>query len=851
MNQLTDLPEEVQELLRAHEAEKIMRLEAFSQAMAKKRDEAVLAREASGIEDIWVADLEHYQGVDNANRSTAQVVKPASPAGGVMNKQGRDSNTRSTVFLNITRPYVDAIVARTCDILLPTDDANWALQPTPIPSLMKALKDKTPVPQAPMPQPPQGAMPGAPAQPQQPPPVPTVADKAMEILAAARESCEAAEKRITDWLAEGSYNAENRKVIHDSACIGVGILKGPFPDKSTAVAFVNGTLVSESLIVPRSKRVDPWNFYPDPACGESIHDGQFVFEKDYLTAKKLRELKGLSGYIAEQIDECIEEGPMTREGGDKSPSTYGRKASTDKDLYEVWYGYATVEKADLEAAGVDVDGIGLDHISAIVTMVNRRVIKAAINPLDSGAFPYDVIPWQRVAGSWAGLGVSRQMRSSQQVANAALRNMMDNAGLSGGPILIIKQGLIVPADGDWTLRPRKVFYATEDADIQRVNDAITAVNIPSMQAELQNILTFALQSCEQVTGFPLLMMGANSQTTPDTYGGQILATANASTVLRAIARNYDDCITTQHIGRYYEYLLLNGEDDSEKGDFQVIARGSSTLVEKEIQAQEQLQLIQMAGNPAFGLDPKKLMAEYLKSRRFDPRKVQYSEEEMAKMSQQPPQPAPAVQAAQIRSQASVEVAKINAQREIEKIKTEYQMELQALQQGQMSPQMASAQAQIAAAQIRADAELEKEKYRSDSELAYAQSQAAMAQANDLANMRELQLKYEIAMATLAQKHNMTLDQAKSQLAQVAMTEQTKRQQLAAKQNFDAVDYERDRQVDYEKHAQNLITNQEQAREARVAEREKQDAQHKHELEMKAKEMAALKKKATEAPGRRQ
>ena len=33
--------------------------------------------------------------------------------------------------------------------------------------------------------------------------------------------------------------------------------------------------------------------------------------------------------------------------------------------------------------------------SVIITMVNCRVIKAAINPLDSGEFPYDVMVWQR------------------------------------------------------------------------------------------------------------------------------------------------------------------------------------------------------------------------------------------------------------------------------------------------------------------------------------------------------------------------------------------------------------------------------------------------------------------------
>jgi hypothetical protein len=51
----------------------------------------------------------------------------------------------------------------------------------------------------------------------------------------------------------------------------------------------------------------------------------------------------------------------------------------------------------------------------MVTMVNNRVIKAALNPLDSGDFPYDVLPWQRKSGMPWGNGVARQGRTPQRI----------------------------------------------------------------------------------------------------------------------------------------------------------------------------------------------------------------------------------------------------------------------------------------------------------------------------------------------------------------------------------------------------------------------------------------------------
>jgi hypothetical protein len=49
---------------------------------------------------------------------------------------------------------------------------------------------------------------------------------------------------------------------------------------------------------------------------------------------------------------------------------------------------------------------------------------------------------------------------------------------------------------------RKIWYVREDADVRGVQDAIFAWNIPSLQAELNNIVMFALKMAEDCTGLP-------------------------------------------------------------------------------------------------------------------------------------------------------------------------------------------------------------------------------------------------------------------------------------------------------------------------------------------------------------
>jgi hypothetical protein len=87
---------------------------------------------------------------------------------------------------------------------------------------------------------------------------------------------------------------------------------------------------------------------------------------------------------------------------------------------------------------------GPDEAHAIVTLINDSVVRMAINPLDSGSFPYHSMPWQRRAQHWAGVGVAEQMRTPQKVTNAALRALLNNAGKSAGSQLVIQQEAIRP-----------------------------------------------------------------------------------------------------------------------------------------------------------------------------------------------------------------------------------------------------------------------------------------------------------------------------------------------------------------------------------------------------------------------
>lgn len=686
-------------------------LNALGSTIATKRREAVNARTSSGIEDLWVADEEFYQGYDDANRhefvNNSSKPLTGNSLNGSTSNGDRVAAKGSTVFPNITQPYVDAAAARVGDMLLPTDDRNFAIEPTPIPDMLEDLErmlsqagmstktEQTQRAAAPMAPPGMDAaamgaqgMPGAPMpatpqgqpSPDQPQPAPqpmveidgvvmSLQEAKSKFDAKKKEAARKAEKaqdQVDDWMSECQSHAEMRKVIDDAAKIGSGVLKGPVPvlRKSRQWRHNQETGVYEFILVeeikPASHRIDVWDFFPDPGCGEDIHSGSYVFERDRLTPKKLQDLTKVPGYNADAIMMCLREGPHRQQEADAR--NLFNNAFAAKTQFEIWYFYGDVTVEELQAAGCDCGDAPLEQtFPAIITMVNDRVIKASLNPLDDGSFPYDVIPWKRRQGMPWGMSITRQMRTPQRIVVAATRNLMDNAGLAAGPQIVLRRG-VTPEDGIYEIVPLKMWLEEDDAGNPAAGSPVTSVVIPMLQVELMSIIQFGQKLAEDVTGLPMLLQGQQGAA-PDTVGGLMLLDNNANAVLRRLARLFDSSITEPHVRRYYTWLMEYGDDDDAKGDFHIVARGSSALVERSIQNQEMVQIVQLCLNPAFGKSPARAMDEYLKSRRFDPATFDFTEEEKQQQAEaaknQPPDPR--IAAAQISAESNEKIAGIRQQ----------------------------------------------------------------------------------------------------------------------------------------------------------------------------------------------
>lgn len=724
---------EIEEVDPQQERERLAeRLQAFGHSMSQQRDEWIRSRYSYGVDKRWLEDEDQYNAKDNINKAASQMMTSVEQ-GYPVTTQGAKPH-RSTVYIGLTRQKTNAAEARVADILLPTDDRNWGIQPTPQPSLMEVTRDERMAADRDTGQPMVHPETGQPLR------MKDIGRAAMQV---ARDKAKAMQTEIEDQLVECDYNSEVRKMIHNAAVLGTGVLKGPVVTNRTRKAWqpyrdMEGNQIHQIVIVeeisPASFSVDPRNVWPDPACGDNIHNGKGIYEREQLTSRQVRDLAKQPGFMKEQLRKVLEEGP-------KKSATFQELKDDEqrdiaRDVYEMWTYWGEVDHDDLESAGIKLgEKDELRSVSACVVVINSTVVKAYLNPLEGGDLPYDFYVWERVADSVWGYGIPYLMRAQQKVLNAAWRQMMDNAGVSSGPQIIIKAGAIQPADKQWQLTSRKIWFATDDID--DVRKAFTAVEFNSYQAELANIIKMAMELADQETGVPTIMQGEKGAA-PDTVGGMQMLMNSANVVLRRLVKQFDDMVTRPHIRRYYDYNMMYNENEEIKGDFSIDARGSSALLVRDIQNQAFLNLLAAGANPVYGpyLDTQKLFEKALQAQHIDPTEVLKSEDELEKIKEAASQP----------------------------------------QQAEQDPA-------LAVAQLRGDIELQKAQVQNQGDMAELQLRQQIAQqAHDL-KMAELQMNREIEMLKMANEQNLSLETIKAKLADTAIKERGKKELYAAEQNL--------------------------------------------------------------------
>lgn len=621
-------------------------------SVVKQRDEWVAYRSTLGVEEQWQKSTDLYFGRDTPDTSFIETLKTGPAA-----QKSRDGaeGPRSRIVVNIVRPKVDQAVARMCEILLPTDDKNWGIRPTPIPDQVKSMLGD-------------GRKTVIPGTNQETPEGLTAHEEATQFIAAVRKKCEGMEKAIDDQLTECKYNSEQRSLIADGVRLGAGILIGPFPASEISKAWMpqpDGTqrMVVERKTVPASMRADPWDVWFDPAAGNNHQNGAGFWHRRMVTRKQIRALVGLPGFDQDALRTVLGERPSRVTTTAKG--RVQRNWASSGEAYEMWTYHGEVEP---EHCSIMSWGTGdpLEDVDfGVIVLINSEVVGVMPSWIEDKSLPCDVWNWRESDDHPYGHSLPEELEHQQRVVTAAWRQVMDNARFSVGSQVVFLDG-VTPANGKREITPGKLWHANPEK-VDDARKAMAAIDFPSHLEELLAIVDKAMQFADSESSMPQLL-GGQQGGVPETVGGMVMFQNNAQGVLRLRVKLYDDKITNPHISRYYDWNMANNSDPNIKGDMEVDARGTSALLEKDIQNQATLNLANVLGSPKYApyIDPRKELEVILKAFKFQPESVMADEEQIKKNLSQSAQPDPRIVSAQMTLEGKkMELADRKEERQVE------------------------------------------------------------------------------------------------------------------------------------------------------------------------------------------
>ena len=429
------------------------------------------------------------------------------------------------------------------------------------------------------------------------------------------------QKKIQDQLDESSASKHLRNTAFEMALFGTGVMKGPFAVDKEYPNWNDETGEYEPTFktIPQVSHVSVWNFYPDPDAN-NMDEAQYAIERHKLSRSQMRGLKKRPYFRSQVIDDAIMLGEnYDKEYWEDDLSDYAPEHGIERfEVLEYW-GMVDVEM--LMEQGVDVprELQDTDELQANVWVCNGKLLRMVLNPFKPARIPYMAAPYELNPYSFFGVGIAENMDDTQTLMNGFMRMAVDNAVLSGNLLIEVDETNLVPGQ-DLSVYPGKVFRRQGGAPGQ----AIFGTKFPNVAGENLQLFDKARVLADESTGFPSFAHGQTGvMGVGRTASGISMLMGAASGTIKNVIKNVDDYLLRPLGEGLFRFNMQFDFDPEIKGDLEVKARGTESLMANEVRSQRLMQFLQVSSNPALAPFAKfqYIIREIAKSLDLDPEKV--------------------------------------------------------------------------------------------------------------------------------------------------------------------------------------------------------------------------------------
>lgn len=557
---------------------------------------------------------------------------------------------QSMAYPKITRNKVIGTVARLMEMLFPRTDENYSVTNSPLPNLSTADLQKvldTLV----------AENPGQ-----------DLNDDKIEkaIVSFAGEKAKRLHAKVRDQLTEMDYVKLAKRIVFSAVLYGIGLMKGPYVLKEEARTWTKtpeGRYVATAVTrnKPGFDTGSVWDYYTDLSA-KTLDATDADCWRHIMTKTQLLALRERPDFMKDAIDAYLR-GHSTGNWKEKHWETALRVKSNDRSnvtnlsgrKYEAIEYWGRVTGQQLKDCGVDVPESKLqEEVEANFWMIDHFIIKAVMNPYDGRIRGVHHFVYEEDDINLLGNGLPVVMRDSQMAICESARMILDNGSIVCGGMFEVNESLLKPGQ-DLDVYGRKV-WVREDLGVDVNARAVNQVPVNSYISELIQIIELFQGFADAETALPPPALGdvsGQGKESLRTTGNLSMLLGAAALPIRDTVRNFDK-FTVSFISSLCYWYMEFGNDESIKGDFSVIARGSTSLIAKEVRAQAIAQLsTTLTPDERMYISTKQMVTEKLKVLDLPDTLLEDEEVVKAKLAEQARTAAATAQVSAAMSQAQI------------------------------------------------------------------------------------------------------------------------------------------------------------------------------------------------------
>ena len=453
-------------------------------------------------------------------------------------------------------------------------------------------------------------------------------------LSPAQRAARRMEKLIHDQIEESSGSSEIRNALLEAALLGTGVIKGPFNFNKTLNRWTNDEGERQykplEVRVPRIEFVSLWDFFPDPSA-TTIEECEYAIHRHKMNRSQFRALKNLPYFDKDAIRECLVMGANYEEKYyENQLRDNDHTEGVENTNYEVLEYWGVMDAQSAREAGIEIgeDVDELDELQINAWITSNKVLRAVVNPFTPHRIPYHSFPYERNPYNFFGIGIAENMDDSQQIMNGHARMAIDNLALAGSLVFDIDESALVGGQS-MEVYPGKIFRRQAGMPGQ----AVHGMKFPNTAQENLMMFDKFRQLADEQTGIPSYSHGQTGvQSMTRTASGMSMLLGAASLNIKTVVKNLDDFLLKPLGEAYFQWNMQFFEGSLDiKGDLEVNATGTNSLMQKEVRSQRLTTFLQTIQNPAIAPFVKisKLISELAYSLDLDPDEVLNDQEEAA------------------------------------------------------------------------------------------------------------------------------------------------------------------------------------------------------------------------------